>query len=101
MGEGRSSRQHQLNHLAIGNSGREIGQKRRDPSVGHHRLSRYAGLSPAHDGDADRRRGQHNGRGMARDFGWDITHLDDLAQLWFGTGPQIDGLGHLGESGVY
>ena len=38
---------------------------------------------------------------MARDFGWDITHLDDLAQLWFGTGPQIDGLGHLGESGVY
>ena len=45
--------------------------------------------------------GQHNGRSMARDFGWDITYLDDLAQLWFGTGPQIDGLGHLGESGVY
>ena len=45
--------------------------------------------------------GHHNGRSMARDFGWDITYLDDLAQLWFGTGPQIDGLGHVGESGVY
>ena len=45
--------------------------------------------------------GQHNGRSMARDFGWDITYLDDLAQLWFGSGPQIDGLGHLGESVVY
>jgi kynurenine formamidase len=45
--------------------------------------------------------GQHNGRSMAGDFGWDITYLDDLAQLWFGTGPQIDGLGHLGEAGVY
>ena len=45
--------------------------------------------------------GQHNGCSMARDFGWDITYLDDLAQLWFGTGPQIDGLGRLGETGVY
>ncbi|MBT3788103.1 MAG: cyclase family protein [Alphaproteobacteria bacterium] len=45
--------------------------------------------------------GQHNGRNMAQDFGWDINYNDDLAQLWFGTGPQIDGLGHLGESNKY
>lgn len=45
--------------------------------------------------------GQHNGRGMANDFGWDITYNDDIAQLWFGTGPQIDGLGHLGEGAMY
>ena len=45
--------------------------------------------------------GQRSGRSMVRDFGWDITYLDDLAQLWFGTGPQIDHLGRLGESGVY
>jgi kynurenine formamidase len=45
--------------------------------------------------------GQHNGRNLAQDFGWDVVYNDDLAQLWFGTGPQIDGLGHLGEAGVY
>ena len=45
--------------------------------------------------------GQHNGRNMAKDFGWDVVYNDDLAQLWFGTGPQIDGLGHLGESAMY
>lgn len=45
--------------------------------------------------------GQHNGRDMSGDFGWDITYNDDLAQLWFGTGPQIDGLGHLAEGGIY
>ena len=39
--------------------------------------------------------GQHNGRGMTQDFGWPVVYNDDLAQLWFGTGPQIDGLGHL------
>ena len=45
--------------------------------------------------------GQHNGRNLINDFGWDSSYNDDLAQLWFGTGPQIDGLGHLGESNVY
>jgi kynurenine formamidase len=45
--------------------------------------------------------GQHNGRGLAQDFGWDVVYNDDLAQLWFGVGPQIDGLGHLGEAGLY
>ncbi len=45
--------------------------------------------------------GQHNGRGMTQDFGWDVVYNDDIAQLWFGTGPQIDGLGHLGEGAMY
>ncbi len=29
------------------------------------------------------------------------TYNDDLAQIWFGIGPQIDGLGHLGHNNVY
>lgn len=45
--------------------------------------------------------GQHNGRGLTQDFGWDVIYNDDLAQLWFGIGPQIDGFGHLGEAGLY
>ncbi len=45
--------------------------------------------------------GQHNGRKLDKDFGWPVVYNDDLAQLWFGTGPQIDGLGHLGENGIY
>lgn len=45
--------------------------------------------------------GQHNGRDMTQDFGLPIFYNDDRAQLWFGTGPQTDGLGHLGESGEY
>ena len=45
--------------------------------------------------------GQHNGRDLVQDFGWPGAYNDDLAQLWFGIGPQIDGLGHLGEAGVY
>jgi len=45
--------------------------------------------------------GQHNGRGLAQDFGWNVVYNDDLAQLWMGVGPQIDGLGHLGEAGLY
>ena len=45
--------------------------------------------------------GQHNGRKLIQDFGWDVVYNDDLAQLWFGTGSQLDGLGHMGESGVY
>jgi hypothetical protein len=45
--------------------------------------------------------GQHNGRKLIGEFGWDVVYNDDLAQLWFGTGSQLDGLGHMGESGVY
>ncbi|MDA9975419.1 cyclase family protein [Alphaproteobacteria bacterium] len=44
---------------------------------------------------------QQFGRSMASDFGWDIVYNDDVTQLWWGTGPQIDGLGHLGESGIF
>jgi kynurenine formamidase len=45
--------------------------------------------------------GQHNGRKLTGELGWDMAYNDDLAQLWFGTGPQLDGLGHLGEAGSY
>jgi len=45
--------------------------------------------------------GQHNGRSLEGDFGWNVTYNDDLAQLWFGIGPQLDGLGHLAEGGMY
>jgi kynurenine formamidase len=34
-------------------------------------------------------------------FGYKGVYNDDIAQLWFGIGPQIDGLGHLGEDGIY
>ena len=45
--------------------------------------------------------GQAQGQDTSKTFGWPISYNDDLAQLWFGTGPQIDGLGHLGENNVY
>jgi hypothetical protein len=45
--------------------------------------------------------GQHNGRRLDQDFGWDMVYNDDQAQLWFGIGPQLVGLGHMGEAGVY
>ncbi len=45
--------------------------------------------------------GQHNGRKLKKDFGWSMVYNDDLTQMWLGIGPQIDGLGHLGEDGVY
>jgi len=44
---------------------------------------------------------QIQGGDNAKKFGYDMTYTDDLAQLWFGTGSQIDGLGHLGEGNVY
>ncbi len=44
--------------------------------------------------------GQQSGR-FRTEFGWNIVYNDDVAQLWFGTGPQIDGLGHLGEEDFY
>lgn len=45
--------------------------------------------------------GQQAGRDLAQDFGWSASYLDDLAQVWWGTGPQIDGLGHMGEHGEF
>jgi kynurenine formamidase len=45
--------------------------------------------------------GQHHGRSLDGDYGWPMTYNDDIAQLWWGTGPQIDGLGHLGEQGIF
>lgn len=45
--------------------------------------------------------GQHNDRQLKPDFGWDMVYNDDLAQLWFGIGPQLDGLGHMGEADEY
>lgn len=45
--------------------------------------------------------GQHNGRELKQDFGWPIVYNDDISQLWWGIGPQIDGLGHLGEDNLY
>lgn len=45
--------------------------------------------------------GQHHGRTLDGDYGWPMTYNDDVSQLWWGTGPQIDGLGHLGEAGVF
>jgi len=44
---------------------------------------------------------QQFGRSMASDFGWDVSYNDDAAQLWWGIGPQLDGLGHMGESKEY
>jgi kynurenine formamidase len=40
---------------------------------------------------------QHFGGSNEGTFGWPMAYNDDVAQLWFGMGPQIDGLGHLGE----
>jgi len=45
--------------------------------------------------------GQHNGRSLQPEFGWDMVYNDDIAQLWFGIGSQLDGLGHMGEAGSY
>ena len=44
---------------------------------------------------------QIQGGDNIKKFGYDMTYNDDLAQLWFGTGSQIDGLGHLAEGNVY
>ncbi len=44
---------------------------------------------------------QQNGRSLEKDFGWPAVFNDDVAQLWWGIGPQLDGLGHMGEHGVY
>jgi kynurenine formamidase len=43
---------------------------------------------------------QQGGQRLSQ-FGYDATYNDDVAQLWFGIGPQIDGLGHFAEGGIY
>jgi len=43
---------------------------------------------------------QQGGRRLS-EFGYDGVYNDDVAHLWFGVGSQIDGLGHLGEDGMY
>jgi len=44
---------------------------------------------------------QQYGRDTTPVFGWPMVYNDDVTQLWWGTGPQIDGLGHLGEAEIY
>jgi len=44
---------------------------------------------------------QHFGRDTTEDFGYDITYNDDILQMWIGTGPQLDGLGHIGDDDVF
>ena len=45
--------------------------------------------------------GQQWDNDLAKAFGWPIVYNDDVLQMWLGTGPQIDGLGHLGEAGMF
>jgi kynurenine formamidase len=33
--------------------------------------------------------------------GWEASSNDDILQMWLGTGPQLDGLGHMGEAGEF
>ena len=42
--------------------------------------------------------GQIAGKNLAGAFGWHISYNDDLMTTWIGIGPQLDGLGHLGEN---
>ena len=44
---------------------------------------------------------QHFGRDTTEDFGYDITYNDDILQMWIGTGPQLDGLGHIGDDDIF
>jgi kynurenine formamidase len=44
---------------------------------------------------------QPNQPGGGRLFAFNGSYNDDLIQTWLGIGPQIDGLGHLGQDGVY
>ena len=34
-------------------------------------------------------------------LGWDGIYNDDMLQMWLGIGPQLDGLGHMGEAGYF
>lgn len=44
---------------------------------------------------------QQYGRPTEELFGWPAIFNDDLAQLWWGIGPQLDGLGHMGEGDAF
>ncbi len=44
---------------------------------------------------------QQFGRSLEGDLGWNISYNDDVLEAWLGTGPQIDGLGHLGEGNTF
>ncbi len=44
---------------------------------------------------------QFGGRKLGPVFGWNFSYNDDSAQLWFGVGPQLDGLSHFGEDGEF
>lgn len=44
---------------------------------------------------------QPNQQGGQRLFAYKGSYNDDLMQTWLGIGPQIDGLGHLGQDGMY
>ena len=45
--------------------------------------------------------GQEFGRDTTAAYGWDMSGNDDVVQMWPGTGPQLDGLSHLGEAGEF
>ena len=45
--------------------------------------------------------GQHFRETQEDLYGWPISANDDMVQMWLGTGPQIDSLGHLGEHGMF
>ena len=44
--------------------------------------------------------GQQGGQRLTQ-FGYEAVYNDDVAQLWFGIGSQLDGLGHYGVGGLY
>lgn len=44
--------------------------------------------------------GQAGGNQLTQ-FGYPAIYNDDIIQTWVGIGSQIDGLGHLGEAGMY
>jgi kynurenine formamidase len=44
--------------------------------------------------------GQAGGKQLTQ-FGYPAIYNDDVLQTWVGIGSQIDGLGHLGEAGMY
>ena len=45
--------------------------------------------------------GQQFGLDGAEIYGWESSYNDDVLQMWLGSGPQLDGLGHMGESGQF
>ena len=44
---------------------------------------------------------QQHGFDASTIFGWPISSNDDIVQMWLGTGSQLDGLGHMGESNTF